>query len=186
MRHAPRALLAGGLGFAASILVACGGGSGLLSTDQAANLNNQLNQVSAALDSGQCGTATTGLASFGNAVDNLSGVNSVAAASLKQGAATVAKLLRCRTQTTTTTTTSSSTTTSTSTSAAVSTPQTTVTVNTPTAPTTSTPAPPSTTPGTSTSGGAGLGGGNGGGSGTSGGAGTGNGGNSGGGNGKGH
>ncbi len=182
MRHAPRALLAGGLGFAASILVACGGGSGLLSTDQAANLNNNLNQVSAALDSGQCGTATTGLASFGNAVDNLSGVNSVAAASLKQGAATVAKLLRrCSTQTTTTTTTSRSTTTSTSTSAAVSTPQTTVTVNTPTAPTTSTPAPPSTTPGTSTSGGAGLGGGNGGGSGTSGGAG-----NSGGGNGKGH
>ena len=50
MGYAPRALLAGGLGFAVSFLVACGGGSGLLSADQASSLNGQLDQVSSAVE----------------------------------------------------------------------------------------------------------------------------------------
>ena len=49
MGSAPRALFAGGLGIAAAFLVACGGGgAGLLSSDQAGTLSNQLDQLASA------------------------------------------------------------------------------------------------------------------------------------------
>jgi hypothetical protein len=162
MRYAPRALLAGGLGFAASILVACGGGSGLLSTDQAASLADPLGQLSAALGSGQCDTATTALTSFTSAVENLPGVDPKLTGNLQQGAGVLAKLIHCHTQTTTTS--STTTTSTTTTSSPTITVQSTATET--TAPTATTTVPPPPTPGPSPSGGAGLGGGNGNGNGT--------------------
>ena len=62
MRYALRATIAGGLGFAVSFLVACGGGGGLLSGNQASSLNSQLDQVTSALDSGNCGAVTSATA----------------------------------------------------------------------------------------------------------------------------
>ena len=55
MRYASRAVLAGALGFAAAFVVACGGGSGLLSGDQSLSLSGQGNEVNAAVQSGNCG-----------------------------------------------------------------------------------------------------------------------------------
>jgi len=46
MGNGSRAFLAGGLGFAVSFLVACGGGNGLLTSGQAGNLNSQLASIS--------------------------------------------------------------------------------------------------------------------------------------------
>src|SRR5437763_16631169 len=93
MRYVPRALLAGGLGFAVSFLVACGGGAGLLSSDQAGNLNSQLDAVSSAVDAHNCGAADSAAASFGHAVANLpSTINTTLAANLDQGASTLANL----------------------------------------------------------------------------------------------
>ena len=71
MGFAPRALLAGGLGFAVAFLAACGGGSGLLSAGQANDLNNSLDQLSNAVGSGQCGAAADAVTTFSNAVVNL-------------------------------------------------------------------------------------------------------------------
>jgi hypothetical protein len=187
MHYAPQALLAGGLGFAVSFLVACGGGSGLLTADQANNLNSQLDQVSSALDAGQCDAAASAAAGLRNAVENLpASINSTLVSNLKQGASTVGDLAttECHSQTTKTTTTP---TTSTSTTSTTSTQSTTTTPSTTTSSSsTTTTAPPQTVTTTATtttgsgttstaggSGGAGLLGG-GGGSG-SGGAGTGNG-----------
>ncbi len=127
MGHAPRALLAGGLGLAASFLVACGGGGkGLLSSDQASSLQGQLSQLTAALDAGHCGDAANAADALKSTVDNLpSSINPALAANLQQGASTVASLAQshCSQSTTTSstttsspTTTSSSTTTSTTTS----------------------------------------------------------------------
>jgi hypothetical protein len=180
MRYAPRALLAGGLGFAVSLLAACGGGAGLLNADQANSLNSQLDQVSSAVDSGQCGAVANAAVGLTNAVENLpASISPTLVSNLKQGATTVSRLAAkdCHTQSTTPTTPTTST----------------ATTNTTTTPTTTTQSPPSTTtaapPTTSTattttpsgttstgggSGGAGLGGGGGSGGGT-GGAGTGNG-----------
>jgi hypothetical protein len=173
MRYAPRALLAGGLGFAVSFLVACGGGAGLLTGNQADNLNSQLAQVSAAVQSGQCGTATSAATAFSNEVANLpSSVSSTLIDNLRQGANTVGQLTatQCRSQSTTTTTTP---TTSTTTSSTATTTSITSSSTTPIQ-TNTTPATTSTGSGSTTSGGtggAGLGGSGGG----SGGAGTGNG-----------
>ena len=50
MRYAPRAILACGLGFAVSFVVACGGGSGLLSGDQSNALSGQAEQISSAVN----------------------------------------------------------------------------------------------------------------------------------------
>jgi hypothetical protein len=171
MRQLSRAILAGGLGFAVALLVAaCGGGSGLLSSDQASSLNGQLDQVSSAVNAGNCGAASSAAASLTNAVSNLPpSVNTTLRNNLDQGASTVSQLAQRDCRHTTSTTTSTSTTSSTSTTAT--TPKTTTTQtstsNTHTAPppTTSTsggtPPGPGTTSTSSGSGGAGLGGGNG-------------------------
>src|ERR1700694_1988201 len=136
MGYAPRALLAGGLGFAVSFLVACGGGSGLLSTTQADTLNSQLDQVASAVSAGQCGAAANAVTTFSNAVINLPpSVSGTLTRNLEQAASTVAQLAAKDCQNPTTSTTSSSTSTSTSTST-TSTPTTTTTTSTPTTTTT--------------------------------------------------
>jgi hypothetical protein len=176
MRHAPRALLAGGLGFAVSFLVACGGGSGLLTGNQADTLNSQLDQVSAAFQSGQCGAAASAATAFSNAIENLpASVNASLINNLRQGASAVGQLTatNCRTQSTTTTATTP---TSSTTSSTATTTSTTSSTNTTATQTITTPATTSTGSGTTTSGGTGGAGlGNGNGNGGSGGAGTGNG-----------
>jgi hypothetical protein len=178
MGYASRALSAGGLGFAVAFLTACGGGGhGLLSSDQASTLSNQLDQLSSAVDTGNCGAAHSAVSSLNNAIDNLpSSVNPALATNLKQGAATVGQLEVRDCHTTTTSSTTSSTPSSTTSSSST----TTTSSSTPTSTTTSTSTPTSsssaTTSGsggnTSTSGGSG-GAGLGGGGGNSGGAGAG-------------
>ena len=46
-----------GTGFAVSLLAACGGGAGLLSGEEANSLSSRLDQVGAAVNSGNCGAA---------------------------------------------------------------------------------------------------------------------------------
>jgi hypothetical protein len=187
MRHLPRALLAAGLGFAVSFLVACGGGAGLLSGNDSANLNSQLDSVSSAVAARNCPAAASALSRLGNQVDNLPGkVSPTLRANLAQGVATVSQLASrdCHRSTTTSTastastsTTTPSTTTTTHSTTSTTTPSTSTTTTTSTS--TTTPATTTTTPGTTSTtggtGGAGLGGGGGGG-GATGGAGAGNGG----------
>jgi hypothetical protein len=99
MRHAPRALLAGGLGFAVSFLVACGGGAGLLSGDHASTLNSRLDTIASAVESGQCGAASNAASSLGAAVQSLPpSINRTLRRNLNQGVATVSALARedCR------------------------------------------------------------------------------------------
>lgn len=187
MGYAPRALLAGVLGLATSFLVACGGDAGLLSSNQANNLNSQLDRVSSAIDAGQCDAATSAINAFSAEVSNLPGsVSATLTRNLEQGASTVADLAAKDCQNQTTSATSSSTTSSSTTTTTTSTPTTTTT--TPTTTTTTTTSTPTTTTTTSTattqtgtgttstdsgSGGAGIGGGSGGGNGGTGGSGTG-------------
>ncbi len=173
MRSPLRALLAGSLGLASAFLVACGGGSGLLSGRQASSLNAQLDQVSAAVSSGDCGTATDAANQFVTLVSTLPpSVNRTLVNNLKQGASTVA-VLAARDCHQTSTATTSSTTSSSTTTTTSSTPTTTTSTPTTTTstPTTSTSATSTTTSGTSSngsggSGGAGLGGNGSGGTGT--------------------
>lgn len=136
MRFLPRALLAGGLGFAASVLVACGGSAGLLSSNQASNLNDQLDAVSSAISSGRCVDAANAALGFSESVDGLPGsVNRRLAGNLQQGAAAIRRLTvqDCRAKTSTPTDTTPPNTTPTNTH------------------TTSTPTNPSTQPSTSPS-----------------------------------
>jgi hypothetical protein len=176
MRYARRALVAGGLGFVVSFIVACGGSGGLLSSDQANTLNGQLDQVASAVNAGNCGTVTNATSGLSDAVANLPGsVNATLRSNLDQGASTVAQLAlqhcaQMSTATTPTTTTPSTTTTSTHTISTATTPPATTPATTITSPAT-TPAGSGTTS-TGASGGAGLGAG---GTGGSGGAGAGNG-----------
>ncbi len=93
MRYLPRALLAGGLGFAAAALVACGGSGGLLSSTQAGSLNHQLDQLAASINAGQCTSAAKAAVDFSQAVNSLPGsVNSTLSNNLKQGAAAIGRL----------------------------------------------------------------------------------------------
>ncbi len=179
MRSAPRALLAGGLGFAMSFIVACGGGSGLLSSDQANTLNRQLDTVSSALSSGQCTAAAGAASDFGNAVANLpASVSPKLTSNLSQGAQTLQQLAArdCHQQTSSTATNTVSTNTTTT---HTSTPSTTPSHTTPPTPTQTTPATTPAQPGTTSTGGgtggAGLPGAGNGGSGGSGANGNGNG-----------
>src|SRR6476646_6113043 len=71
MGFAHRAILAGALGFAAAFVVACGGGSGLLSGDQANTLKSQLDQVSSELSSGSCNGVSSATNELSSAVANL-------------------------------------------------------------------------------------------------------------------
>jgi len=168
MRYAPRAILAGGLGFAVSCVAACGGGAGLLSGDQSIALSGQGNEITAAVESGNCGAAINASKALNSDVQNLPvTINPTLRSNLSQGAATIAQLAAtdCRqhattatppptttSSTTSTPSTSSSTTTTTSTSS-------TSTTTTPTTPTTATtPTDTGTSSNTTTSGGVGLGG----------------------------
>ncbi len=175
MRSVARALLAGGLGFAVSFIAACGGGSGLLSGDQANTLNAQLDQVSAAVSSHNCGAAASASQGFGSAVADLpQTVSGNLRADLNQSASTVGDLASrfCRSTSTPTTPTATTATATTATTSPTTTQSTTTTTTThsnpPPATSTSNPAP------TTSSGGGGLGGGGqGNGGGSSGGAGAG-------------
>jgi len=164
MRYAPRAILAGGLGFAASFVVACGGGSGLLSGDQSDALSGQADQISSAVQSGNCGAAVSASAVLSGDVQTLPvTVNPTLRRNLTQGASTIAVLARkdCQHHTTTTAipkTSSSTTTTSTSTSTSTSTTTPTTTSSTSTTSTSAT-TPTDTGSTSTTTGGVGLGGG---------------------------
>jgi hypothetical protein len=86
MRHAPRAILAGVLGFAAAFVVACGGGSGLLSGGQASGISDQLSSVSSALANGDCTGVTNATQNLSNEVSNLpSSVSPALRANLTEG-----------------------------------------------------------------------------------------------------
>jgi hypothetical protein len=187
MRYAPRALLAGGLGFAVSFVAACGGGAGLLSADSSASLNNQLDRVASLVQAGQCTAAAGAVATVGTQVAALpNSVNRTLRRNLQQGVKTTKDLVetRCRpatptrpTQTKTQPTTPTNTnTTPTNTNT---TPTNTITTPTNTTPTsTQPPATTGTGPGTTStgsSGGAGFGGHTTGGTGPPGGNGNGNG-----------
>src|SRR5436305_473711 len=159
MRHASRAILAGALGFAAAFVVACGGGSGLLSADQASTLTNQLNSVSSALVSKNCGNVSSAAGRLADDVINLpSSINSMLRNNLTQGVSTIAQLARrqcanvpatptTQTNTTTTATTTTETHTTTTPTTPTHTTTTTTTSTTPTG-TTTTPATTSTPSGT--------------------------------------
>src|SRR4051812_26406405 len=71
MRYLPRALLAGGMGFAVSCLAACGGGPGLLSGNQANKLQNKLDAVSNAVAAHNCAQADNRAVALARAVGNL-------------------------------------------------------------------------------------------------------------------
>ena len=167
MRYAPRAILAGGLGFAVSFVAACGGGAGLLSGDQSIALSGQGNEINSAVQSGDCGAAINASAALNKDVHSLPvTVNPTLRSNLNQGAVTIAQLAAkdCR-QHQATTTTSPPTTTATTTpttTTTTTTPTTTTTTSTTPTTTTSTTATTPTNPGTSltttTTGGAGLGG----------------------------
>jgi hypothetical protein len=184
MHYASRAVLAGALGFAAAFVVACGGGSGLLSSNDASTLNNQLDSVSSALASQNCGDVSNATSKLADDVINLpSSLNSTLRNNLTQGVSTIAQLARRQcanvpstTTTQTNTTTTATTTTQTHTTTTPSTP--TNTTTTPTTPTNTTtnPATTSTPSGTTSTGtgGAGFGQGNGNSSGGSGTGGNGN------------
>jgi hypothetical protein len=168
MRYAPRAILAGGLGFAVSCVAACGGGAGLLSGDQSIALSGQGDEISSAVDSGNCGAAINASAALNKDVQNLPvTINPTLRSNLSQGASTIAILAAkdCRQHTSTTTSTptttssSSSTPTTTSSTTTSSSTTTTTTTTTPTTPTTATtPTNTGTSSNTTTSGGVGIGG----------------------------
>jgi hypothetical protein len=165
MRYAPRAILAGGLGFAVSCVAACGGSAGLLSGDQSIALSGQGNEIISAVQSGDCGAAVNASAALNKDVQNLPvTVNPTLRSNLSQGAATIAQLAAkdCRQNETTTTAPPPTTTTPTTTTTSTTTPTTTTTSTTTPTTTTSTSATTPTNPGTSstttTSGGVGLGG----------------------------
>jgi hypothetical protein len=168
MRNLRRALLAGGLGFAVSLIASCGGGAGLLSGDQANTLNNQLNQVSADLAAGHCRAVRSDGRSLVAAVANLpSTINSTLRQDLAAGSSTVSQLAvkQCHPVSTTPTTTAATTTTTAPTTTATTTTTTPPPTQTHTTTTTTPTPPPTTVTTTGPSGGGGLGGGGGGGGG---------------------
>jgi len=158
----PRAFLAGSLGFAVAFVVACGGSTGLLSSQQAGGLNAQLNSLSSAVTAGRCDSARGAAQAFQSSVAALpSTINSTLAKNLGQGASTLSALAdrNCSSSSTTTSHSMTSTTTTTPTSSSIST----TTVTNSTSPTSSTDTGTATNPaggGTSTTsnGGAGIGG----------------------------
>jgi hypothetical protein len=156
-----RAILAGGLGFTAAFVVACGGTNGLLTADQGNTLSSRLDAVSQAVSSGNCSAATSAAGAFNTAVGNLpSSVSTKLVQNLGDGAQTV-KQLAAKDCSSTSTSTSASTSTTASTQPTTTT--TTTVTNTPTTSsstatqqtTATNPAPPGTS--TTTNGGASLG-----------------------------
>ena len=105
MRYAPRAILAGGLGFAVSFVAACGGGSGLLSADQSNALSGQADQINSAVQRGNCGAALNASEVLNNDVQTLPvTIDPTLRRNLSQGARTIADLAgqECHPQTTST------------------------------------------------------------------------------------
>ncbi len=163
MRYAPRAILAGGLGFAASFVVACGGGSGLLSADQSNALSGQADQINTAVQAGNCGAALNASAVLNSDVQTLPvTINPTLRRNLSQGAGTIAQLAArdCRQHTTSTASTPTSTSTTTTTTSSTSTSTSTPTSTSSTSSTSTSATTPTDTGSTSTTtGGVGLGGG---------------------------
>ena len=86
MRKGFRAVVAGGLGFAVSLIAACGSSTGLLSSSTAQSLTNQLQRVSSDIKQGNCAAAADELASVTQNIQNLpSSVNSTLRSNLDQG-----------------------------------------------------------------------------------------------------
>jgi hypothetical protein len=149
MRQGLRALVAGGLGLAVSLIAACGSSTGLLSSSTASSLTSQLQQVSTDLQNGDCAKAADDLAAVTQNIQNLpSSVSSTLRNNLDQGLTKAQELLaaRCRSTSTTTPTATSTQTTTTETTTQPTTTQTTTTATTP--PTTTTPATTTPNPGT--------------------------------------
>ena len=149
MRQGLRALVAGGLGFAVSLLAACGSSTGLLSSSTADNLTSQLRQVSADIQNGDCAAAADELATVTQQIQQLpNSVSSTLRSNLNQGLTKAQELLaaQCRSTATTRPRTTTTQTTTTQTTTQPTTTQTTTTATTPR--TTTTPA--TTTPNTGT------------------------------------
>jgi hypothetical protein len=146
MRQALRALVAGGLGLAVSLIAACGSSNGLLVSTTADQLTGQLQQVSADIDNGDCAAAADQLASVTQQIQRLpSSVSSTLRSNLDQGLTKAQALLAAQCKTATTTTPTTTTTTQTTTTETATQPTTThTTTTTTTPPTTTTPA--TTTP----------------------------------------
>jgi hypothetical protein len=157
-----RAILAGGLGFTAAFVVACGGSNGLLTADQASTLSTRLDAISQAVTSGNCSAATNAASAFNTAVGDLPpSVSTKLVQNLGDGAQTVKQLATkdCTSASTSTSTSTSSTTSTQPTSTTTTTVTNTPTTTSSTASKTSTatnPALPGTS--TTTNGGASLGG----------------------------
>lgn len=168
MRKIRRALLSGGLGFAVSLIAGCGGGAGLLSANQASTLNNQLNQVSSALNNGHCLAVQSATRDL---VSSIAGLPATLNPKLRQDldfAANQVSLLavqECHPVSAPTTTPTHTTSTATTNTQPTTTSTTPTNTQTNTTPTTTTPATTTTTPGSNggSSGGGGLSGGAGGG-----------------------
>jgi hypothetical protein len=150
MRPALRALVAGGLGFAASLLAACGGGSRVLSADQASALSSRLNQLQAAVNNGDCSGVANGLSQLSTEIANVS--NATARANLTEGFDTLQQQASRECPASTPRTTSTTTTTKTTTT------QSTPTATTPTQTIPTTTATTPTNTGTTTNPGPGSGG----------------------------
>jgi hypothetical protein len=158
-----RAILAGGLGFTAAFVVACGGSNGLLTADQAGTLSTRLDALSQAVNSGNCSAASNAASAFNTAVGDLPpSVSTKLVQNLGDGAQTVKQL--AATDCSSSSSSSSSSTASTTTTQQPTSTTTTTVTNTPTTSsststqqtTATNPAPPGTS--TTTNGGASLGG----------------------------
>jgi hypothetical protein len=157
MRQGLRAVVAGGLGFAVSLIAACGSNTGLLSADTATTLTNQLQQVSSDIQQGNCAAAHDELAKLSQDIQNLpSSVSSTFRSNLNEGLTRAQELAasQCKSPaSTTSTTTTATTTTPTTTTETATQPTTTQTTTTQTAPpTTTTPATTPANPGTTSTG----------------------------------
>ena len=142
-----RAFLAGGLGFAAAFVVACGSsGHGLLSAGESSTISSQLSAINQAVSSGSCARARSAADTLRTTLAGLPpNVNPTLARNLRQGASTVRSLAAHDCASSTSKTTSSTTTTVTETTTSTPTTTTATTTSTPTTPTT-TSAPTTTTP----------------------------------------
>ncbi len=152
MRQGLRALAAGGLGLAVSLLAACGSSSGLLSSSDAGTLSSQIRVVSADANSGNCAQVPRDLSSLAQAFDNLpSSLNASLRDNLQQGVEKVRALalVKCPSATSTPTTTTTTTSTTSTTPSPTTTTSTTST-HTTTTPTTTTATSPANTGTTST------------------------------------
>lgn len=150
MRPGLRGLVAGGLGFAVSLIAACGSSSGLLSATTANSLTAQLQQISTDIQQGNCAGAADELGRVTQQIQNLpSSVNSTLRSNLDQGLTKAQELVasQCRSTaatTPTTTTATQPTTTQTTTQPTIT--QTTTTATTAPTTTTATTTTPATTP----------------------------------------